>query len=174
LCGEVAVGHLPGDPITWKWHEEVMLPNLEIGLERSGRTLKNLDLGGYGFIGCATTTEGLDKVAKGLKERVALYASTPEYKDMLSMFGWSVSQEDFAALTRENKWKEMGNLVSDDMLEAYAVVTTPEDLPAALAKRYGGKVDRIQIDETWFEGVSDEQVKKLVTEIKKIPAHDDA
>ena len=90
------------------------------------------------------------------------------------MFGWSVSQEDFAALTRENKWEEMGNLVSDDMLEAYAVVTTPEDLPAALAKRYGGKVDRIQIDETWFEGVSDEQVKKLVTEIKKIPAHDDA
>jgi probable F420-dependent oxidoreductase len=173
LCGEVADGHLPGDPITWKWHEEVMLPNLEIGLERSGRTLKDLDLGGYGFIGCATSTEGLDKVAKGLKERVALYASTPEYEEMLTMHGFKVTQEDFAALTREGKWEEMGNLVTDKMLEAYAVITTPEDLPTALAKRYGGKVDRIQIDETWFDGLSDDQVKDLVVETKKIPGHAD-
>lgn len=168
LCGEVADGHLPGDPITWKWHEEVMLPNLRIGLERSGRTFDDIELGGYGFIGSATTDEGIDKVVKGLKERVALYASTPEYKEMLSMHGWSVSQEDFAALTRENKWEEMGNLVTDEMLEAYAVIARPDDLPTALKKRYGGKVDRIQIDETWFEGLSDDQVSKLVSEIKAI------
>ena len=169
LCGEVAEGHLPGDPITWKWHEEVMLPNIEIGLERSGRTFADIELGGYGFIGCATTDEGIDKVVRGLKERIALYASTPEYKEMLSMHGWSVSQEDFAALAREDKWEEMGNLVTDEMLEAYAVIARPDDLPAALRKRYGSKVDRIQIDETWFEGLSDDQVAKLVTEIKAIP-----
>jgi len=63
--------------------------------------------------------------------------------------------------------------VTDKMLEAYAVITTPEDLPAALAKRYGGKVDRIQIDETWFDGLSDDQVATLVSEIKKIPGHGD-
>ncbi len=168
LCGELADGHLPGDPITWKWHEEVMLPNLEIGLERSGRKLKDIELGGYGFIGCATTDAGVDRIAKGLKERVALYASTPEYKEMLEMHGWTVSQEDFAALTRENKWEEMGELVTDKMLEAYAVIAKPDDLLGALKKRYGGKVDRIQIDETWFDGLSDDQVAKLVTEIKAI------
>lgn len=168
LCGDLADGHLPGDPITWKWHEEVMLPNLEIGLKRSGRSWDDIELGGYGFIGCASTSAGIDTVVKGLKERVALYASTPEYKDMLAMHGWSVSQEDFAAMTRENKWEEMGNLVSDEMLEAYAVIAGPDDLPAALARRYGGKVDRIQIDETWFEGLSDDDVARLVAQIKTI------
>jgi len=168
LCGDLADGHLPGDPITWKWHEEVMLPNLEIGLKRSGRSWDDIELGGYGFIGCAPTSAGIDTVVKGLKERVALYASTPEYKDMLAMHGWSVSQEDFAAMTRENKWEEMGNLVSDEMLEAYAVIAGPDDLPAALARRYGGKVDRIQIDETWFEGLSDDDVARLVAQIKTI------
>ncbi|MCP4047374.1 MAG: TIGR03617 family F420-dependent LLM class oxidoreductase [Gammaproteobacteria bacterium] len=168
LCGELTDGHLPGDPITWKWHEEIMLPNLEIGLERSGRTLKDLDLGGYGFIGCATTDAGIDHVATGLKERVALYASTPEYAEMLEMHGWDVGVADFIELSRENKWKEMGNLVSDKMLEAYSVIARPDDLPAALRKRYGGKVNRIQIDETWFDGLSDDQVAKLVGEIKKI------
>jgi hypothetical protein len=92
---------------------------------------------------------------------------------MLEMFGGSVNQEDVANLSRQGKWAEMGNLVTDDMLEAYAVITTPEDLPSALAKRYGGKVDRIQIDETWFEGLTDDQVAKLIIEIKKIPAHND-
>ncbi|MCL4676236.1 MAG: hypothetical protein KJZ59_09480, partial [Pararhodobacter sp.] len=117
------------------------------------------------------STEGLDRMARGLKERVALYASTPEYAEMLEMFGWSVNQEDFANLSRQNKWEEMGNLVSDEMLEAYAIITTPEDLPAALAKRYGGKVDRIQIDETWFDGLTDDQVADLVAKIKTIPGY---
>jgi probable F420-dependent oxidoreductase len=168
LCGELTDGHLPGDPITWKWHEEIMLPNLEIGVERSGRTLKDLDLGGYGFIGCATTDAGIDQVVTGLKERVALYASTPEYAEMLEMHGWDVGVSDFIELSRENKWKEMGNLVSDKMLEAYSVIAKPEDLPSALKKRYGGKVNRIQVDETWFDGLSDDQVAKLVSEIKEI------
>lgn len=168
LCGELADGHLPGDPITFKWHQEVMLPNLEIGAERAGRTLKDLDLGGYGFIGCADTDEGIDRVVTGLKERVALYASTPEYEKMLDMHGWDVNLSDFIEMAREQKWKEMGNLVSDDMLEAYCVIAKPEDMPAALKKRYGGYVNRIQIDETWFDGLSDDDVAALVTEIKKI------
>ena len=67
----------------------------------------------------------------------------------------------------------MGELVSDEMLEAYAVIAEPEELPSSIAKRYGGKVDRIQIDETWFEGLSDNQVAHLVQEIKKIPGHKD-
>lgn len=168
LCGELADGHLPGDPITYKWHEEVMLPNLEIGAERAGRTLKDLDLGGYGFIGCASSDGGIDRVRSGLKERVALYASTPEYEKMLDMHGWDVNLSDFIDMARQQKWKEMGNLVSDDMLDAYAVVAKPEDLPGALKKRFGGHVNRIQIDESWFDGLSDEDISALVAKIKQI------
>jgi len=99
---------------------------------------------------------------------VAFYASTPEYKKMLDMHGWDVNLGDFIDLARQGKWEEMGNLVSDDMLESYAVVALAKDLPAALKKRFGGKVDRIQLDEGWFDGMSDEQISSLVTEIKKI------
>lgn len=168
LAGKMADGHLPGDPITDKWYNEVMLPNLEIGAEKVGRTLKDIDLGSYGFIGCANTEEGLERVRNGLKERVALYASTPEYKEMLEMYSWDVDLSDFIEMSRENKWAEMANLVSDKMLEAYAVVETPENLPAALKKRFGSEIGRIQIDESWFDGLSDEDIAKLVIEIKKL------
>jgi probable F420-dependent oxidoreductase len=167
-AGELADGHLPGDPITEKWYAEVMLPNLEVGAKRVGRTLKDLDLGSYGFIGCATTDEGLQKVRGGLKERVALYASTPEYKQMLEMHGFGVSVSDFIEMARQKKWKEMGSLVSDEMLDAYALVAKPADLPAAIAKRYGAHVNRMQIDETWFDGLSDSQISDLVASIRKI------
>ncbi len=168
LCGKMADGHLPGDPITNKWHEEVMLPNLEIGAKKTGRSLNDIDLGSYGFIGCATTDEGLERMRAGLKERVALYASTPEYKQMLDMHGWDVNLTDFIEMARAQKWKQMAELVSDEMLEAYAVVEKPADLPAALKKRFGSTVNRIQIDETWFDGLTDDDTEKLVAEIKKI------
>ncbi len=168
LTGELADGHLPGDPITYKWFDEVMLPNLEIGAKKSGRALKDISLGSYGFIGCANSDEGLDRVRKGLKERVALYASTPEYEKILDMHGWDANLGDFIDLARQNKWEEMGNLVSEEMLESYSVVALAKDLPAALEKRFGGKVDRIQLDENWFDAMSDGQISSLVTEIKKI------
>ncbi len=168
LTGELADGHLPGDPITDKWFAEVMLPNLEIGAKKAGRRLGDLDLGSYGFIGCAATDEGLERVRGGLKERVAFYASTPEYEKMLDMHGWDVNLSDFIDMARDHRWQDMGRLVSDEMLQAYAVIAKPGDLPVALGKRFGGQVNRIQIDETWFDGLGDDEIAGLVAAIKQI------
>jgi hypothetical protein len=87
---------------------------------------------------------------------------------MLDLHGWDVNLSDFINMAREHKWEEMGNLVSDEMLQAYAVVATPEELPAALKKRFSGYVDRLQIDETWFDGLSDDDIATLVVKLKQI------
>lgn len=169
LTGELADGHLPGDPITDKWFSEIMVPNLEIGAKRAGRTLADIELGSYGFIGCATTDEGIERVREGLKERVAFYASTPEYEKMLELHGWDVNLSDFITMAKEHRWSEMGSLVTDEMLESYAVIASPRDLPAALKKRFGGgQVNRIQVDETWFDGLTDDDTRELVSAIKTI------
>lgn len=168
LTGELADGHLPGDPITDKWHAEVMLPNLEKGVMKAGRKLTDIQLGSYGFIGCASTDAGISRVVEGLKERVAFYASTPEYEKMLDLHGWDVTLTDFIDLARQQKWKEMGRLVTDEMLESYAVIAKPDQLPGALKQRFGGVVDRLQIDETWFDGLDDEQIASLVKQLKEI------
>lgn len=168
LTGEVADGHIPGDPVTYKWFCEMMLPNLEIGAKRSGRTLKDLDLGGHGFIGSAKTEAGLEAVRKRLRERVALYASTPEYKPMLEMHGWGDKFEPFLDMARAGKWAEMGDLVTDEMLDEYTVVGTPDEVPGKLAARFGGVTQRVQLDDEWFEDMSDDDISGLVAEIKKI------
>lgn len=168
LTGEIADGHIPGDPVTYKWFCEMMLPNLEIGAKRAGRTLKDLDLGGHGFIGCAKTEAGLEAVRKRLRERVALYASTPEYRPMLEMHGWQDKFSVFIELAREGKWEEMGDHVTDEMLDEYTVVGTPEEVPGKLAARFGGVTQRVQLDDEWFEDMSDADIGSLVAAIRRI------
>ncbi len=168
LTGEIADGHIPGDPVTYKWFTEMMLPNLEIGAKRSGRTLKDIDLGAHGFFGCAKTEAGLEIVRRRLRERVGLYASTPEYRPMLEMHGWEDKFSDFIGLAREGKWAEIGDHVSDDMLEEYCVIGTPEELPGKLATRFGGLVQRVQFDDEWIEELTDDDIRTLVAEVKKI------
>ena len=140
LTGELADGHLPGDPVTYKWFCEMMLPNLEIGARRAGRALGDLDLGAHGFVGCARSEAGLETVRARLRERIALYASTPEYRPLLALHGWEDRFSDFIEMARAGRWREMGALVSDEMLDEYAVVGTPEEIPRRLAARFGGLV----------------------------------
>ena len=168
LTGEVADGHIPGDPVTYKWFCEMMLPNLEIGAKRSGRTLKDIDLGGHGFIGCGKSAKNLASIRKRLRVRIALYASTPEYRPMLEMHGWEDLFSPLIDLARQDKWEEMGNLVTDEMLDEYAVVGTPEEIPQKLKARFGGITQRIQLDDEWFEEMSEGDIKKLVKAIQKI------
>ena len=168
LTGEIADGHIPGDPVTYKWFSEVMLPNLEIGAKRSGRSLEDIDLGGHGFIGCAKTAEGLETLREKLRSRIALYASTPEYKPMLEMHGWENLFSTFIELARQNQWDKMGDYVTDEMLEEYAVIGTPEELPQKLKTRFGGITQRIQMDDEWFEEMSDCDIAELVKALKEI------
>ena len=168
LTGEAADGHIPGDPVTYKWFCEMMLPNLEIGAKRSGRTLKDLDLGGHGFIGCAKTEAGLEAVRKRLRERVALYATTREYLPMLEMHGWQDLFTPLLEMARQGKWAEMGDLVTDEMLDEYTVVGTPEEVPQKLAARFGGVTQRVQLDDEWFEELADDDIRALVAAIQKI------
>ncbi len=168
LTGELADGHLPGDPVTYKWFSEVMLPNLEIGAERAGRSLAELDLGAHGFVGCAKTEVGLDAVRRRLRERIALYASTPEYRPLLALHGWEDKFSSFISMAREGKWVEMGTLVGDEMLDEYAVVGTPEEVVGKLRARFGGVVQRVQLDDEWFEELSHDDIRALVDAIKQI------
>lgn len=168
LAGQVAEGHLAGDPVTHKWYREMVLPNLEIGAQRAGRKLSDLELTNHGFIGCGKTPADLEKVRQSLREIIALYATTPDYKQVLELHGWQDKASLLVSMAREGKWKEMGTLITDDMLDQYAVVGTPDDLPSKLKQRFAGIVNRIQLDENWISGLSDGDQTKLIAAIKSI------
>ena len=62
---------------------------------------------------------------------------------MLELHGWGDLQTELNALSKQGEWAEMGNRIDDDMLDAFAVVGEPEQVPGLIRRRYGDVVDRV-------------------------------
>ena len=97
---------------------------------------------------------------KGARQQIAFYGSTPAYRAVLELHGWGDLQTELNGLARRGAWEEMGGLVTDDVLDTFAIVCDePDGVAAAVARRYGGLVDRTSlsvdgdIDPDWFDGV---------------------
>jgi alkanesulfonate monooxygenase SsuD/methylene tetrahydromethanopterin reductase-like flavin-dependent oxidoreductase (luciferase family) len=101
--------------------------------------------------GCVVTGRTADDraaAAAAVKETIAFYGSTPAYRPVLELHGWEGLADELHALSvgrREDKWTAMRDLVDDDVLEAFAVVGEPEDVPARVRERFDGLVDRFSV-----------------------------
>jgi hypothetical protein len=76
---------------------------------------------------------------------VGFYGSTPAYRPVLDTHGWGELQPRLRQLTKEGRWDELAALVDDDVLAAIAVRGSPAEVGAELARRFGGRVDRIGV-----------------------------
>jgi hypothetical protein len=62
---------------------------------------------------------------------------------VLELHGWGDLQTELNAMSKQGKWVEMGDLIDDEILNAFAVVAHPNQIAAAFKKRYGDVVDRL-------------------------------
>ena len=168
VAGEVCDGHIAADPVTEKFTHEVILPNLEEGARRGDRSVKELDISGGGFIGCGATQEDLQVVREKVRARIAFYASTPTYSSVLDLHGWGEIVPILHDMSLRGEWEKMPSLITDVMLEHYAVIGTPQELPQLLKRRYDGYATRLHLYQDWFVGVTDQQLADLVRGIKAI------
>ena len=144
VAGEVADGMLCHGFTTERYLREVTLPALGRGAATAGRSLDDFELSGPAFVVTGTTEEEMARSAKAVRERIAFYGSTPSYRPVLERHGWGELQSELNALSKLGEWERMGGLVDDDMLDAFAVVAEPEQLPVKLHERYGDIIDRIR------------------------------
>ena len=143
VAGETCDGFLCHGFTTERYLREVTVPALERGLDKSGRTLADLEISGPAFVVTGTTEEEMAASAKGTRQQIAFYGSTPAYRGVLELHGWGDLQTELNALSKQGKWVEMGDLIDDEMLDAFAVVAEPEQLGPELHARYGDIVDRL-------------------------------
>jgi probable F420-dependent oxidoreductase len=143
VAGEVCDGFLCHAFTTERYLREVTLPALERGAAKAGRTLADVEISGPAFVVTGTTDEEVAASKAGTKQQIAFYGSTPAYRGVLELHGWGDLQDDLNRMSKEGKWKEMGELITDDMLDAFAVIAEPEKLAAGLQVRYGDVVQRL-------------------------------
>jgi len=142
-AGEAADGFLCHAFTTESYLREVTLPALGRGLAKAGRTMDAFEISGPAFVVTGGTEEEMEASAKGTREQIAFYGSTPAYRGVLEHHGWGGLQDELNTLSKQGRWVEMGQLITDDILHTFAVVGEPEQIAAGLHDRYGDVVDRI-------------------------------
>ena len=143
VAGEVADGFLPHGFTTERYLREVTLPALERGRSRTGRTLEGFVVKGSPMVAAGRTEEEREQAKAGVRSQLAFYGSTPAYRPVLEQHGWGELQTELNQLSKQGEWEKMGTLIDDDILDAFAIVAEPEQVPAKLSERYGDVVDRI-------------------------------
>lgn len=123
--------------------DELSSPNIHSGLARSGKTRDDFTISGQLITATGRNDEQMDAAIFSARNQIAFYGSTPAYLPVLTVHGWEGMQQTWTALAREGKWMEMAASVTDEMLSAFAVVGTPQEVAAAINNRCGGKMERI-------------------------------
>ena len=79
---------------------------------------------------------------QAVKQQIAFYASTRTYEPVLAAHGWQDLVPHLHRKSVEGDWKGMADLITDEMLETYAVVGSYATIAARLKERYAGLLDR--------------------------------
>ena len=145
VAAEVADGMLVHGFTTERYLREVTLPSVQAGLARSGRTRAEFQLSYPAFVVTGDSEEEMEAAEAGTRKQIAFYASTPAYRGVLECHGWGDLQTELNSLSKRGGWDEMGRLISDEILETFAVRAAPEGVPAELYRRFGDVVDRISL-----------------------------
>lgn len=145
VAGEVADGMLVHGFTTARYLREVTLPAVESGLAASGRSRAGFQLSYPIFVVTGDTDEQLAEAASGTRKQLAFYASTPAYRAVLDLHGWGELQPTLNALSKHGRWDDMADLIPPEVLDAFAVVGEPDEVPALITERVGELVDRISL-----------------------------
>ncbi|QLY28757.1 TIGR03617 family F420-dependent LLM class oxidoreductase [Nocardia huaxiensis] len=144
---------------------ERTLPAVTEGLERAGRTPADLRLYPQVIVGVGRTEAELAAAATGVRSLLAFYASTPAYRPVLEVEGWSDLQPRLRELSLRGEYAAMTDHIDDTMLATLAVHGTPEQCAAAILDRFGDLADRICC---YFPGypVANQHVAELISLLK--------
>ena len=146
LVGEVADGmHTHPTNTSTRYLREAILPNVAAGAEKRDPALGRPLICANELVAAGSDAATVAAERERFRSTLAFVFSTPAYWPSLDLFGWKDVGERLLALTREGRWKEMAAALPDHVLDEFLVSGRYEELPDALASRFGGLVDRITL-----------------------------
>jgi probable F420-dependent oxidoreductase len=143
VAGEVADGMIVHGFTTERYVREVTMPAVERGLAKAGRSRADIEISGPLFVVSGTTHQEMESAKQATRQQIAFYGSTPAYRPVLALHGWGEVGDELNVMSKRGEWVAMGDLITDEMLDAFAVVAEPDDVAARLLARFGGLVDRL-------------------------------
>ena len=119
---------------------ETCLPALSAGAAAEGRDLSVDDF--ETVIGTSVITGATEEALVAERERqrrlLAFLYSTPAYAPTLELYGWSDVGPRLRELVRHDRWDDLGDVLSDEVVDTLVPCGTFEELPGLLLERFDG------------------------------------
>jgi len=167
LAGEVCDGVRLHPIATPKYLADVMMPQIEAGAAKAGRSVKDVEIVASALIAMGGNDEELAASVKAVRARIAFYASTRTYKPVLDAHGWGHVVDNLHALSVQGRWDDMSNEITDEMLETIGVVGTFDTIVGKLKQRFEGVADVIRFSVPTLDTVGIERLKAMLEDFHR-------
>ncbi len=142
VAGEVADGFLVHAFTTERYLKEITIPALNKGMATGGKSAADFEISYTAFV-VTGENDGEKQAAAGMaRQQISFYGSTPAYRGVLELHGWGDLQTELNTLSKQGRWGDMAALITDDVLETFAVVCELDEVADRLIERFGGLVQR--------------------------------
>lgn len=151
MAGEVADGvhvHPLNSPT---YLRETVLPNLAAGARTAGRDPSELTVIVPCFTAVGDTDEEIARHREQARQQVAFYGSTPNYAFIFDQLGFEGTTARLRERQKAKDFAGMAAVISDEVLDHFAVAGTWAELPGRIVERYGGVADRVVL---YFAGLA--------------------
>ena len=167
VAGEVSDGLVLHTFTSAKYVKQVVRPNILTGTRLAGRDPNQVKINGGGFIVTGANKAAIKEADRDARRRIAFYASTRTYLPVLECHGFQELGLRLHQMSLEGKWEEMGDLVTDDMLDAFAVIGEYDEIASKILERYGGLVDEVGLTIATAGEADERQIRRIIRSLQE-------
>jgi probable F420-dependent oxidoreductase len=162
LAGELCEGFHAHPFHSAKYLREAVLPHIEEGAKKAGRSRQDVTIATSAFVIMGDTRQEMDELRERVRMQIAFYASTRTYKPVLDAHGWGETGLRLNEKAAKGDWGGMAKEITDEMLTEFAVTGAPDEIPGLLKAKYGGLVDRLAFYHPYRPGQHEARWRKII------------
>jgi probable F420-dependent oxidoreductase len=147
-----------------KYLREYVHPAVEQGLAKAGRSRRDFTYTTASFVIIGDTEPELALARQAIRQQIAFYASTRTYEPVLAAHGWQDLVPHLHRKSVEGDWTGMANLITDEMVDTYAVTGSHDTIAARVQERYAGLLDRTAFYQPHQPGLDDPRLPRVIKE----------
>lgn len=126
-----------------RYLREFAWPHMRAGMAESGRERAAFTASTSVFVVPTDSDKPTSHYESFIRQQIAFYMSTPAYRVMAELHGWTAIAERLSAHARHNEWLAMSKLITDEIVSELAFFGSYAELPGMIRERYGDALDRV-------------------------------
>lgn len=167
VAGEVADGLRVHPICTAHYIKTVIMPAVQRGAVKAGRSLDAFELGIKPLVATARDPIALQGPREAIRGRIAFYGSTPAYRATFAAHGLTDLAAKLNQYSRAQRWTEMAALISDEVLNEYAVVGPYDEIVPRIKARYGSLATLIEFSIPVRTAADEVLMAQMIVDLKR-------